>query len=340
MDNRPPGKNIKWAFDLTIAAMAASSPSKTFPRLIVGMSLDKAGHRPAENVLTSMANLLTADHLPRGDFVGDRLYYPMRDPDDLQIPLRKAGYAIIGDQIKNQTGVQAVHGGAELVDGHWFCPAMPHDLVTATSQRDNGDIDHDTWQARIDRRTRYLLRPKEAPRPGGSQQFVCPAAGPGATCECPLRPRPTGGRRLTMIPKRDVPDHPDKVCTNTRSLTIPIEVGAKYAQQGPQWGTREWHARYTHPRETIESINAQLKSGRNELLGDHTRRPMAGIAAQSLLVSMLIVSHNIRTIQTFKQHQLRGEPCRTPRRRHTPSDPGPPPETIIATALAPPTPAA
>lgn len=300
-DDSPGRDSIHWAWDLTIAIMAGAA-DLSFPRLILGAGVDRPGHRPAELARIAMRNVLASD-LPRGFFVGDRIYHPGPRPEALQIPMRRAGYRLLGSQIKGQTGIQGRYAGAQLVDGDWYCPAMPKALVEATTDLRDQTIDKDTWTARIDRRGRYLLRPKEAPHRDGSQRWVCPAVGPGATCDCPLRPllraMPAGAR--TRILSRDLPLHPGRLCTNRRSVTIPIEAGAKYAQQGPQWGTDAWHAAYTVPRQTVESANASLKAGDHEVLADRKRRMVRGLAAQALIVGLLIVSHNIRALQTSRR---------------------------------------
>lgn len=89
------GDKMKWAWDATLVTMASPCEDDSFPKLLLGMSMDKPGFRPAENAMTAMDNLLSSD-LPRGYAVGDRVYFPMTKPEKLQVPLRMAGYKLVG----------------------------------------------------------------------------------------------------------------------------------------------------------------------------------------------------------------------------------------------------
>lgn len=121
--------------------------------------------------------------------------------------------------------------------------------------------------------------------------------------------------KLTKIPQRDVPDTPDRVCTNS-TITIPVEAGAKYAQP-LQWGTTEWHDAYTYPRQTIEAKNASLKAGNGEMMGDRTRRMMRGFAAHTFMVAVLVTVHNIRAIENHlaRPRPAAPAPSKPPRRK-------------------------
>ena len=309
------GDKMKWAWDATLVTMASPRDDNSFPKLLLGMSMDRPGFRPAENAMRAMDNLLTSD-LPRNYAVGDRVYFPMTKPEKLQVPLRKAGYKLVGSQVKRQTGVQGEFAGAMLVDGNWYCPAMPKPLQEATPRLEAGEIDADTHAKLIERRRRYMMRPKEAPRANGSQKFACPAEGAGATVDCPFKGQCAKTRgKLTKVMPRDLPTNKPKVCSQT-TITIPLEAGAKYAQS-LQWGTEEWHSAYTYPRQTIESKNASLKAGNGEMLGDRTRRMMRGMAAHTLAVAVLVTVHNIRTIERHLvvPRRNRPKPVRRERRR-------------------------
>ncbi|MHC9547326.1 hypothetical protein ACQX2H_03550 [Corynebacterium diphtheriae] len=49
----------------------------------------------------------------------------MSKPEKLQIPLRKAGYKVMGDLVKGQMGLQATYHGAQLIDDSWYFLACP-----------------------------------------------------------------------------------------------------------------------------------------------------------------------------------------------------------------------
>ncbi len=97
---------------------------------------------------------------PAGLFIGDRAYLPNSKPEKLQYPLRAMGYGLCFDVRIDQAGIQAQHGGANLVEGHWFCPSMPDGLINATKLLRAGSITDDVYAQRIAQRTQYRFRPK------------------------------------------------------------------------------------------------------------------------------------------------------------------------------------
>lgn len=156
------------------------------------------------------------------------------------------------------------------------------------------------WRELLDYRQRFLLKPREAPRENGSQAFKCPASGPGATVSCPLKkepPRTLKGAR-TPIQKSNLPSHPGKVCTNASGITIPIEAEAKYAQ-ALVWQSDEWKLAYSYPRTMNEARNGWMKNSKGGSISDHARRPMRGLAAQSVLLAFMIASENVRAVEVF-----------------------------------------
>lgn len=289
---------LDWAWEATLVTMA--SPIRgddSFPKLLVGMSLGRPGAAPRQQAMSAMANLV-GSKAPRGFAVGDKLYMPQSKPETWQVPMRRLGYRLISDQVKGATGVQGHHDGAVLVDGNWYCPGMPEPLRAATTEYHQDAIDARTFADRVERRAAYLLREKEAPGPSGSVRYKCPAMGPGATCECPLRKRevdPAKGRRVKIL---DTPQDPRGICTKG-SVSVPVSAAPKFAQQGPQWRTDAWHEAYNSPRQTIESHNKFLKDSSGMQLADHSRRLVRGFAAQALVTALAVVADNVRVLKSF-----------------------------------------
>ena len=330
-DGKPHIK-VEWAWDAALAVMANPGPGGYFPRLILGMSMDKPGVAPAQNAMTALNNVLKAD-LPRGYMVGDRAYYPGAKPETWQSLIREAGFMIVGDLmiqktpqgIKYGVGVQDSFGGALLIDGTWMCPAIPKGLAEATMDFSNGDITEDEKNTRRDRRDAYHLRAKEAPRDNGSQCFKCPASGPGATVDCPLKdlaPKAKDQPRRPKIRQEDLPEHPGPICTNANSMTIPAKAGAKYKQSLP-WESEEWNRAYHYPRNTIEGKNGYIKNSKGGSVASHDRRRLRGVAGQFFLTGIMIAAENIRAIEEFL-HGERSKEAYSP-------DPAPPPPTNIQT---------
>lgn len=66
------------------------------------------------------------------------------DPNEWQLPVRALGYKPVYDYRVDQLGKQAGTEGAIMVEGTWYCPSMPQDLIDATE---------DLYAERIDRET-------------------------------------------------------------------------------------------------------------------------------------------------------------------------------------------
>lgn len=198
-------------------------------------------------------------------------------------------------------GVHGAYGGAILVDGSWHCPATPKAHKDATPLYRDGEISKEEWEDRLKRRAEhYLLRAKEAPRSNGGSAHKCPAVGPGATVNCPLKPRAPqreGDKERTTILRQDLPAHPGPVCTNHNSVTIPLAAGAKYAQS-VVWQSEEWHRVYGS-RNTVEAKNAYLKDEKGGSIAAHGRRLLRGIAVQSVLVAIMVAGQNVRAVQDY-----------------------------------------
>lgn len=82
--------------------------------------------------MDALQHLITDETVPKGAFIGDRIYYPMSKPEKLQIPLRKAGYKVMGDLVKDQMGYRlptTVHSLLTALDTSPACPPAGATLV-------------------------------------------------------------------------------------------------------------------------------------------------------------------------------------------------------------------
>src|ERR1035437_5582644 len=84
----------------------------------------------------------------------------------------------------DQLGVQAQSNGLILVEGRWYCPAMPKSLIDATSDLRNGLIDDEPYRTRIEARRAHEARPNATPDAEGHQRLLCPAAQGAPTARC------------------------------------------------------------------------------------------------------------------------------------------------------------
>ena len=143
-------------------------------------ALDKPNKRIGPNAIDALASIRARGH-PAGLAAADRAYNNCT-PDNFQLPMRALGYEGVWDYRSNQLGIRDNHAGALQVEGNWYCPNMPEDLVNATADFRQGLIDETAMRRRIDGRTPYLFRPKAKPDSEGHQRLMCPAAGSRRPC--------------------------------------------------------------------------------------------------------------------------------------------------------------
>jgi hypothetical protein len=308
-------KKIAWALEATIATMARPPGAEPqCPNLAIGLALARPGEDPGgtgTRVLTSVAG--------RGHPAGwpgyDRAYTAAL-PARFHLPARTLGYRPVMDYRADQPGIQANTQGALLVEGSWYCPALPESLITATSDLRDHAISRDAYAAQITARGPCQLKRKDGPDTDGYQRRSCPALGDHPALMCPLREAsltPRDGRAKVLQP----PEDPPKVCRQT-AITIPPDAGARYRQDLP-YGTPQWHTRHATLRNTIEGLNGYAKDPAHQALAQPARRRVRGIAACSLFTALLLMAANIRKIRACRaqaaEHHASAPAPRARRRR-------------------------
>lgn len=307
-------KKAIYGYDATVLVQTNHDPTAlaNFPVLIVGMGLTV----PATNLIGTareiFEDVVRRGH-PVGRSTGDRGYAPMAKPEEYQIPLRLLGYDIVTDYNDDQLGENsgAEFEGAMQVEGAWYCPSMPADLVSATVDLRAGTIDNRTWRERIRQRRQYLLRAKEKPDAKGRVPMMCPARGPGATALCPLVDVGCGTAATDVLtPITNPPDeaHQGLICTNKTSVTIPVKAGAKHSQT-LQYGSDDWELVYKSDRNHIEGTNGFFKDSSKEGVSEAGRRRIRGLAGQQLALCFLYVTVNLRKIQKFRDEYVNYTPA-------------------------------
>lgn len=216
---------------------------------------------------------------------------------------------MMGDLSVASRGLNATYEGAELIDGAWYFPGMPADWKTASVDYYNGTISIEELTAIVDKRQAFALIPKFIDY-DGSVTYKSPLRDKWAKLRFDgIEPHPNAkSRKLTKIFRKNLPKRiEDTAVWQRKQLRIPADAGAKYAQQGPAWGTQEWADIYHRGRNTIESRNRLLKNNRLAL-GDHTRRLVRGFANAALVVALGIVAVNIHLIDSFIKALSTGTP--------------------------------
>ena len=207
--------------------------------------------------------------------------YTQALPARFHLPARALGYKPVMDYRADQPGIQANTGGAILVEGTWYCPALPGPLITATTSLRAHAITRDLYDQQITARRPYQLKRKDGPDADGYQRLSCPAAGRRPGLICPLRQAsrsPRDGRAKVLQP----PPEPPRICTQTAN-TIAPGTGARYRQDCLR--SPAWHKSDATLRNTIEGLNGLIKDPAHEALAQPARRRVRGIAAQPVFTA-------------------------------------------------------
>ena len=316
-DNKgKPLRKLAWALEATIAAMARPPGAEpASPNLAIGVALARPGADPGGTGARVLASAAARGH--QAGWLGFDRAYTAALPGRFHLPARALGYKPVMDYRADQLGIQATAGGTLLIEGSWYCPALPEPLISATASLRDHAIDRPAYDTQIAARAPYRLKRKDGPDADGYQRLSCPALGRHPGLMCPLRPaslQPRDGRPKVLTP----PQEPPKACRQT-TITIPPDAGARYRQDLP-YGSPAWHARYATLRNTIEGLNGYAKDTAHEALAQPGRRRVRGIAAQSLFTALLLTAANIRKIRAWRAltaDGTTGSTTRKARRRRT-----------------------
>jgi hypothetical protein len=295
-DKGKPLRKICWALEATIAVTARppGAPPAT-PNLAIGLAMARPGEDPGGTGARVLASVAARGH--KTSWLGYDRAYTAALPSRFHLPARALGYSPVMDYRADQLGIQANTGGAILVEGTWYCPALPEPLITATASLRDHAIDRELYHQQITARAAYQLKRKDGPDTDGYQRLSCPALGNHPGLMCPLRETslsPRDGRPKVLQP----PEEPARICRQT-AITIPPDTGARYRQDLP-YGSPAWQARYATLRNTIEGLNGYAKDPARQALGQPARRRTRGIAACSLFTALLLMAANIRKIRAWR----------------------------------------
>jgi hypothetical protein len=293
-DKGRPLRKICWALEATIAVTARppGAPPAT-PNLAIGMAMARPGEDPGGTGARVLASVAARGH-KAGPLGYDRACTAAL-PDRFHLPARALGYQPVMDYRADQLGIQANAGGAILVEGTWYCPALPEPLITATASLRDHDTDRELYRQQIAARAAYQLKHKDGPDTDGYERLSCPALGNHPGLMCPLRETslsPRDGRPKVLQP----PEEPARICRQT-AITIPPGIGAR---QDLPYGSPAWQARYATLRNTIEGLNGYAKDPARQALAQPGRRRVRGIAAQSVFTALLLMAANIRKIRAWR----------------------------------------
>jgi hypothetical protein len=314
-DKGKPLRKICWALEATIAVTARppGAPPAT-PNLATAMAMTRPGEDPGGTGARVLASAAARGH--KAGWLGCDRAYTAALPERFHLPARALGYSPVMDYRADQLGIQANTSGAILVEGTWYCPALPEPLITATTQLREHAISGELYDQQIAARSPYQLKRKDGPDADGYQRLTCPALGRHPGLMCPLRQAslsPRDGRPKVLQP----PPEPPKLCRQA-AITIAPGTGARYRQDLP-YGSPAWQARYATLRNTIEGLNGYAKDPAHQALAQPGRRRVRGLAAQSLFTALLLIAANIRKIRAWRAMTAddKASTTRRARRRRT-----------------------
>ena len=222
----------------------------------------RPGQDPGGTGARVLASAAARGH--KASWLGYDRAYTAALPGRFHLPARALGYQPVMDYRDDQLGIQANTGGAILVEGTWYCPALPEPLITATAGLRDHAITRELYDQQITARACYQLKRKDGPDADGYQRLSCPALGAPPRADMPAAPG------LAVPPRRARPrsssrrHEPPRLCRQT-AITIAPDSGARYRQDLP-YGSPAWHARYATLRNTIEGLNGYAKDPAHQAL--------------------------------------------------------------------------
>lgn len=298
----------RWGWEANIAVRVDSdAPGKhRFPALVMAATLSLPNVAVAEEAVSLMRSSKAAG-LQAGVGDADKQYWANALPERLHDPAIAEGFTPSTDYRIDKLGVQGGDHGALYIEGDAYCPATPIALKDATKEVHGGIIDIATYRARIKERKAFQLHQKEKPDAKGRVVLTCPAVGPSPTVTCPLRDFAVARakKELPDIDEADLPEMVGKICTQGSVSFNAADI--RRQKQKFQYGSAEWEEFHTHARNSIESLNSQIKAGGAEDIESASRRRVRGLAAAQVVATVLLATFNIRKIAAFISDKIKAD---------------------------------
>jgi hypothetical protein len=298
----------RWGWEANIAVRVDSdAPGQhRFPALVMAATLSLPNVAVSEEAVSLMRSSKAAG-LEAGVGDADKQYWANALPARLHDPAIAEGFTPSTDYRVDRLGVQGGDHGALYIEGDAYCPATPADLQDATKEIHSGIIDIATYRTRIKDRKAYQLHQKEKPDAKGRVVLTCPAVGPSPTVTCPLRDFAVARakKEFVNIDEANLPEFVGKICRQGSVSFNTADI--RRQKQKFQYGTPEWEEFHTHARNSIESLNSQIKAGGAEDIESASRRRVRGLAAAQVIATILLTTFNIRKIAAFISDKIKAD---------------------------------
>ena len=251
-DKGKPLRKICWALEATIATMARppGAPPAT-PNLAIGMAMARPGEDPGGTGARVLASIAARGH--KAGWLGYDRAYTAALPDRFHLPARALGYSAGHGLPADQLGIQANSGGALLVEGSWYCPALPEPLITATARLRDHAIGRDLYGQQIAARGSLPAQPQRRPRRRRIPAAVLPRPRQSPRADVPaprgLTVTARRARQGTPAPGRTAEDLPPDRDHHRPGHRCPLPSGPALRQP------RLAQDRYATLRNTIEGLN-------------------------------------------------------------------------------------
>ena len=221
-DKGKPLRKLAWALEAAIAVTARPPGAPpAHPNLATGLAMARPGEDPGGTGARVLASVAARGH--KTGWLGYDRAYTAALPDRFHLPARALGYRPVMDYRADQLGIQANSQGAMLVEGGWYCPALPEPLITATTGLRDHTTDRGTYDSQIAARAPYQLKRKDGPDIDGYHRLSCPALGTHPGLICPLR-------EASLSPRDGRPKDPPAHRKNHRS-----SAGRPRSPSPPTW---------------------------------------------------------------------------------------------------------
>ncbi len=154
---------------------------------------------------------------------------------------------------------------------------------------------------------RSLWVSKRNRKDGSGCRRGCHVLSDSPSVACPLRElsKKAANQERPGIEQDDIPEFLDRVCQQ-HSVSFTREDPLRQKQAFP-FMSPEWDEFHHHARQSIESPHSGFKDEGKELVASSGLRRVRGFAAGQILVTIMLINFNLRTIAKFLRDEFEAE---------------------------------